>query len=115
MALSTREEALRMAGVIERALEMEYEVATLTGITSPVATVTSPGNIEPHDMERLIIVLRALAGARGNMVGLENQHLKMTIAGMQGHTFYIEDDEGVLRRWTPPRPNTMFEKQQKED
>jgi hypothetical protein len=25
------------------------------------------------------------------------------IDAMQGHVFYCEDDEGVLRRWFPPR------------
>ena len=30
-------------------------------------------------------------------------HYEAVIAQMQGHTFYCEDDEGVLRRWYPPR------------
>lgn len=30
--------------------------------------------------------------------------LKNAVDQMQGHTFYCEDSEGVLRRWTPPRP-----------
>jgi hypothetical protein len=30
--------------------------------------------------------------------------LKNAVDAMQGGTFYCEDDEGVLRRWTPPRP-----------
>jgi len=26
------------------------------------------------------------------------------IKDMQGRVFYREDDDGVLRRWTPPKP-----------
>lgn len=29
--------------------------------------------------------------------------LRNAVDAMQGKTFYCEDDEGVLRRWTPPR------------
>ena len=25
------------------------------------------------------------------------------IDSMQGHTFFVQDDDGLLRRWTPPR------------
>ncbi len=32
--------------------------------------------------------------------------LKNAVDAMQGHTFYCEDGEGLLRRWTPPRPYT---------
>lgn len=32
------------------------------------------------------------------------KRLTNAVAQMQGHTFYCEDDEGVLRRWHPPRP-----------
>lgn len=30
--------------------------------------------------------------------------LNTSVAAMQNLVFYCEDDEGVLRRWTPPRP-----------
>jgi hypothetical protein len=30
-------------------------------------------------------------------------HYEFYIRQMQGRTFYCEDDEGVLRRWYPPR------------
>jgi hypothetical protein len=33
--------------------------------------------------------------------------LKNAVDSMQGGVFYCEDDEGVLRRWTPPRPYKM--------
>jgi hypothetical protein len=26
------------------------------------------------------------------------------IEQMQGHTFYVEDPDGFLRRWYPPKP-----------
>lgn len=32
--------------------------------------------------------------------------MKNAIEAMQGHTFYCEDGDGVLRRWTPPRAPT---------
>jgi hypothetical protein len=35
---------------------------------------------------------------------LDFHRLKNAVDEMQGGTFYCEDDEGVLRRWTPPRP-----------
>jgi len=35
--------------------------------------------------------------------GQKYQIYKNAIAEMQGHVFYCEDAEGVLRRWTPPR------------
>ena len=28
---------------------------------------------------------------------------RMLVDGLQGRTFYLEDDEGILRRWTPPK------------
>ena len=34
---------------------------------------------------------------------LEWHRMRNAIESMQGHTFYCEDDEGVLRRWYPPR------------
>lgn len=30
-------------------------------------------------------------------------HYRRTVDAMQGYTFYWEDDEGVLRRWYPPK------------
>lgn len=35
-------------------------------------------------------------------IGQKYQIYKDAIAAMQGHTFYCEDANGVLRRWTPP-------------
>lgn len=35
--------------------------------------------------------------------------LNMSVAKMQGHVFYCEDGDGVLRRWTPPKPVTLSE------
>lgn len=31
------------------------------------------------------------------------QHYRSIIDQMQGHTFYIENEDGVLQRWYPPR------------
>lgn len=41
------------------------------------------------------------------MTDNEKTHLLLlnkAVQNMQGRTFYIEDDEGVLRRWYPPMP-----------
>ncbi len=32
--------------------------------------------------------------------------MKSAVEAMQGHTFYCEDEDGVLRRWVPPRVPT---------
>lgn len=37
------------------------------------------------------------------MEGLIFQFRRM-LENMQGHTFYCEDENGVLRRWYPPKP-----------
>lgn len=37
-------------------------------------------------------------------------HYRSIIDAMHGHTFYCEDINGVLRRWTPPR-RPMMDKQ----
>jgi hypothetical protein len=34
---------------------------------------------------------------------------------MQGHTFYCEDEDGVLRRWYPPRRPIIDKKGQGND
>ena len=39
------------------------------------------------------------------------QIYKTAIAAMQGKTFYCEDEDGMLRRWYPPRPITDKEGQ----
>lgn len=36
--------------------------------------------------------------------------LKSLIRDMQGYTFYREDTLGNLKRWTPPRVETVFDK-----
>lgn len=37
--------------------------------------------------------------------------MKNALEDMQGHTFYCEDADGLLRRWTPPRvPNLVSTK-----
>lgn len=36
-------------------------------------------------------------------LGQKYQVYKNAISQMQGKVFYCEDDEGFLRRWTPPR------------
>ena len=36
------------------------------------------------------------------LTGLLN-HYRRVIDQMQGYVFYIEDDEGLLRRWYPPK------------
>ncbi len=36
--------------------------------------------------------------------------LNRSVESMQGRVFYCEDDEGVLRRWYPPRPVHRDEK-----
>ena len=28
---------------------------------------------------------------------------RMFVDGLQGRVIYMEDDEGILRRWTPPK------------
>ena len=35
--------------------------------------------------------------------------LNKRVEDMQGRVFYCEDDEGVLRRWAPPRPVSIKE------
>jgi hypothetical protein len=32
------------------------------------------------------------------------QHYERLLRQMQGHTFYVEDPDGLLRRWYPPAP-----------
>ena len=32
------------------------------------------------------------------------QHYERLLRQMQGHVFYIQDEEGFLRRWYPPAP-----------
>lgn len=32
------------------------------------------------------------------------RHYERVLSEMQDHVFYCEDDEGVLRRWYPPKP-----------
>lgn len=34
----------------------------------------------------------------------EFRRLKRAVNEMQGHVFYCEDGEGLLRRWKPPTP-----------
>jgi len=45
------------------------------------------------------------------LMGLVAQYRRM-LDGMQGHTFYCEDEDGVLRRWVPPKhpPNNQGER-----
>ena len=35
--------------------------------------------------------------------------LRNSFAAMQGNTFYCEDGDGMLRRWTPPTGKTIFD------
>lgn len=32
----------------------------------------------------------------------EIERLRRSVAAMQGHTFFCQDQDGVLRRWYPP-------------
>lgn len=32
------------------------------------------------------------------------KHYEALLRRMQGQIFYCEDEEGILRRWHPPRP-----------
>lgn len=40
------------------------------------------------------------------MTKLEGEYHRMrrALEAMQGHVFYVEDEEGRLRRWYPPKP-----------
>lgn len=40
---------------------------------------------------------------------LSFNRLKNAVDDMQGRTFYCEDEDGVLRRWVPPRPYKLDE------
>ena len=36
-------------------------------------------------------------------IGQKYQIYKKAIEAMQGHTFYCQDEGGLLRRWYPPK------------
>ena len=34
---------------------------------------------------------------------------KRKLEKMQGHVFFIQNEDGLLCRWVPPRPNSVFD------
>lgn len=38
--------------------------------------------------------------------------LRSRLEAMQGHTFYIQDEDGCLRRFNPPKASTLFDEDQ---
>lgn len=57
----------------------------------------------PDDPAKMGAVEWAQARAAMRDAAAEIERLRRSVAEMQGHTFFCQDYNGVLRRWYPPQ------------